>query len=66
MRMRKHIRYQLRITAEKAGVKPQKHISDGWDQIQVEKVGLENRRKNQARGTHKKHLWKSRIEAVLG
>lgn len=62
--MRKYIRYRLRVAAEKAHVKPSKHVAFGWNEIQDRKVGWKVRRINQSKGTKPKRLWKSRIQAV--
>ena len=51
MRMRKYMRYRLRIAAEKAHVKPSRHVSYGWDEIQQKKVGWTVRQINKAKGT---------------
>jgi hypothetical protein len=64
--MRRYIRYRLRIAAQKAGVKPSKHVHFAWDEIQTRKVGSTVRQINQAKGTKPKRLWKSRILAVMG
>lgn len=66
MRMRKYMRYRLRIAAEKAHVKPSRHVSYGWDEIQQKKVGWTVRQINKAKGTNPKRKWKNRIEAALG
>lgn len=63
--MREYIRYQLRTAAEKAHVKPSRHVAFGWDEIQNRKVGWKTRRINQAKGTHPKRLWRQRIKTVV-
>lgn len=64
--MRKYIRYGLRVAAEKAGVKPSRHVAYGWDEIQNHKVGWAVRQINKAKGTAPKHKWRQKIRAVIG
>lgn len=64
--MRKYIRYRLRVAAEKAGVKPSRHVAFGWDEIQNHRVGWTVRKINQAKGTTPKRKWKQRIAGVIG
>lgn len=64
--MRKHIRYMLRVAAEKAGVKPSRHVAFGWDEIQNHRVGWKVRKINQAKGTKPRRKWKQRIAGVIG
>lgn len=63
--MRKYIRYRLRNAAEKAGVKPSKHVAYGWDEIQISKFGWKRRRVHQAKGTAPKRKWRQRVQAVV-
>lgn len=42
-----------------------KFLSAEWNAYQIKKVGATMRQINQAKGTHPKRLWRSRIEAVL-
>ena len=63
--MRKYIRHALRIRAEREGVKPSKYVAAAWDRLSVKKYGDKRRRIHQATGTHKRRVWKSRIESVV-
>lgn len=57
-------RHQLRVAAERLGVKPSRFVSTEFDADQVKKYGEKRRRINQAKGTHKKRTWKQRIAAL--
>lgn len=59
--MRKFIRNRLRNQAEKMGVKSSRYVKSEFDRLQVKKYGFDNRRKNQAKGTHKYSTWRMRI-----
>ena len=63
--MRKYIRKMLRAKAERMGVKPSRYVSREFDKYQVKKYGATRRRIAQAIGTHKRKVWRSRIEAVV-
>ena len=63
--MRKIIRSMLRAKAEDMGVKPSRYVSREFDSYQVKKYGRIRRRICQAIGTHKRKVWRSRIEAVV-
>ena len=63
--MRKYIRYRLRVAAQKANVKPSKHVAYGWDEIQTARYGYTRRMINRAKGTKPKRMWRSRIQAVV-
>ena len=62
---RKCFRNMIRILAKRAGLKPSKAVALEFDKHQVEKYGKPRRRINQAKGTHPRRKWKSRI-ADLG
>lgn len=59
--MRKYIRNIIRHKAKKEKVKPSKYVKYIFNEIQIRKYGSECRSKNQAKGTHPKHLWNYRI-----
>ena len=59
--MRKHIRTMLRYLAEREKTKPSFRVNRLFNQIQIKRHGRDYRTKHQATGTHKKKLWKSRI-----
>ena len=62
---RKIIRNALRVKAERMGVKPSQYVSRQFDRIQVEKYGKIRRRINQAKGTHKRETWPSRVASAV-
>lgn len=64
--MIKYIRSILRASAKRHGIKPSKHVAAAWDDFQINKIGYQRRRINQAKGTAPKRKWRLRIEAVTG
>lgn len=58
--MRKYVRSIIRTAGERDHLKPSRYVKAVFDSLQQQKYGVEKRRKNQATGTHKKYLWKSR------
>ena len=62
--MRKIIRNMIRCRAKQEKIKPSIHVKTMFDYLQRKKYGAENRKKNQARGTHKAKLWPSRIALI--
>lgn len=62
---RKCQRYALRVKAERLGVKPSKYVSREFDRARVKKDGKTRRLINQAKGTHPRRTWKSRIATAL-
>ena len=63
--MRKFIRNMLRSQAERLGVKPSKYVAREFDKYAVKKYGETRRRINQAKGTHKRRTWGTRIASVV-
>lgn len=59
--MRKLIRSIFRAEGEKSDSKASEVVHNTWDRYQVKKVGAGRRIVNQAKGTHKKKNWDSRI-----
>ena len=59
--MRKYIRNILRADAKKEKAKPSRWLRAAWQVHQDKKYGVERRKANQAKGTHPKHLWGSRV-----
>ena len=62
--MRKYIRAIIRADGERRRLKPSRFVKSTFEQIQQKKYGVDERRKNQARGTHKKYLWDSRTASI--
>ena len=60
---RKIIRNGMRREAEFHGAKASKFVKNEFDRYQIKKVGATVRKLNQAKGTHKRRTWKTRIEA---
>lgn len=59
--MRKYIRNIIKCRAKQEKIKPSAHLKAMFDHIQRKKHGSNCRKANQAKGTHPKHLWSSRI-----
>ena len=59
--MRKYIRSIIRKDAKKENAKPSRWVKISFDVHQRKKYGSKIRVANQAKGTHKMHLWGSRI-----
>lgn len=64
--MRKYIRAIIRTEGEREHLKPSRYVKAAFERIQQKKYGVEKRKLNQARGTHKRYLWGSRTAAVKG
>ena len=62
--MRKYIRAIIRADGERRRLKPSRYVKSTFEQLQQKKYGVNERRKNQARGTHKKYLWASRTANI--
>lgn len=62
--MRKYIRAIIRAGGESQHLKPSRWVKAKFDQLQQKKYGVEKRKKNQARGTHKRYLWGSRTAGL--
>lgn len=62
--MRKYVRSIIRTAGERDRLKPSRYVKAVFDSLQQQKYGVEKRRKNQAKGTHKKYLWKSRTANI--
>lgn len=63
--MRKYIRRMLRAKGERMGVKPSRYVAREFDRRQIKKYGELGRLINQAKGTHKRNTWKTRIALAL-
>ena len=62
--MRKHIREMIRAEGKRKKLKPSRWVKVAFDTYQNKRYGVKIRKKNQAIGTHKKYLWRSRAAAV--
>ena len=63
--MRKIIRSILRAEGERKGVKASRYMSRKFNRLQIKKYGALRRRINQAKGTHKRDVWRQRIASVI-
>lgn len=61
---RKLIRNAMRHEGEKYSSKPSKYLRNAFDRYQIKKYGGKRRKINQAKGTHRRRTWKTRIAAV--
>jgi hypothetical protein len=59
--MRKYIRNMIRTEGVRKHLKPSRWVKACWEQRQHKAYGVEARKFNQAKGTHKKYLWGSRV-----
>lgn len=62
--MRKYIRAIIRAEGETQHLKASRYVKSVFENLQQKRYGVENRRKNQAKGTHKKYLWRSRTANI--
>lgn len=63
--MRKYKREMLRREAERNNYNPHDYVRFAWDALQKKTVGEAIRKRNQARGTHKKNTWRARMTASV-
>ena len=63
--MRKILRSIIRESAKQENAKPSRWLRVAFDTYQSEKYGVENRKVNQAKSTHKKSVWGSRIALLV-
>lgn len=63
--MRKYLRRISRTRADRIGAKVSRFVAKEWDTYQIKKVGKINRRKNQAKGTHKRSTWGQRVKFAV-
>ena len=59
--MRKIIRSMIKAEAKREKAKPSRWLKVSFDSRQRKIYGSDTRKVNQAKGTHKKRLWPSRI-----
>lgn len=64
--MRKYIRNMFRAEAKKNKTHISRWVAAAWEYYQNGRLGATERKLNQARGTHKKSLWRSREAMVAG
>ena len=62
--MRKYIRNIMRYTAKNQKAKPSQWVKITFENFQRKKHGSDCRKRNQAKGTHPRHLWASRIAMI--
>ena len=59
--MRKYIRGMMREASKNNHTKPSRWVKAAWESFQLKRVGADRRKANQAKGTHPKKLWASRV-----
>lgn len=59
--MRKYIRGMMRSASKNNHTKPNRWVKAAFETLQLKRYGVDRRRANQAKGTHPKHLWRSRV-----
>ena len=59
--MRKYIREMMRASAKHNHTKPNRWLKAAFESFQLKRYGADRRKANQAKGTHPKKLWGSRI-----
>jgi hypothetical protein len=59
--MRKYIRNIIRQEAKREKAKPSRWLKIAFDTRQNKKYGVNKRKANRAKGTHKKNIWRSRV-----
>lgn len=59
--MRKYIREMMRMEGIHKKYKANRWVKVAWESLQLKTVGVNRRKANQVKGTHPKHLWKSRV-----
>ena len=62
--MRKYIRNLIRADAKRRGIKASRYVRSEFGTHQVKKYGYRARLINQAKGTHKRRIWRSRISLI--
>lgn len=65
MSARKIVRNIIRAEGERQGVKASRYLARKFDDIQIKKYGRTVRRINQAKGTHKRSTWRTRIGYIV-
>ena len=71
MNSRKIMRNGMRKIAELRGFKPSKYVHETWEKFQISLFGggdkgVKMRAINQAKGTHHKKNWRTRVESAIG
>ena len=62
--MRKHIRKMMKYLAEREKSKTSYRVRNLWDRLQIKRRGKKYRDVHKVIGTHKRKIWKSRIENI--
>ena len=63
--MRKYIRNLIRRQAEKNGEKASRSVRATFHELQIKKYGAKCRLANMCKSTHKRKLWRSRLNAEI-
>lgn len=59
--MRKYIRNMMREASHNNHTKPSRWLKAAFESFQLKRYGADRRKANQAKGTHPKKLWASRV-----
>ena len=59
--MRKYIRNMMRYEGKHKKYKANRWVKAAWEALQQNTVGVNRRKANQAKGTHPKKVWSSRV-----
>lgn len=62
--MRKYVREIMRIEGKRQKLKPSRYVKAAFEQLQQKKYGVEKRKNNQAKGAHKRYLWRARTANI--
>ena len=55
----------IRSQAENKGYKPSRAVRATFHELQIKKYGLKRRLANMIKGTHKRKLWRSRLNNAI-
>lgn len=64
--MRKYIREIMRTEGKHQRLKPSRYVKAAFERLQQKRYGVEKRKENQAKGTHKRYLWAARTSGLNG
>ena len=62
--MRKYVRKMFKSLAEKEHAKTSYRVHNLWDKLQIKRHNKKYRDIHKAIGTHKRKIWKSRVDNI--
>lgn len=62
--MRKYIRAMIKTDGERQHLKSSRYVKAVFERLQQKRYGVDKRKRNQAKGTHKKYLWGMRTANI--